>query len=26
MVRKLIVVWQIEDLGTARRSNLSCLV
>ncbi|KAL4862658.1 hypothetical protein BDV12DRAFT_190255 [Aspergillus spectabilis] len=26
MVRKLIVVRQMEDLGTARRSNLSCLV
>ena len=25
MVRKLIVVWQMEDLGTARRSNTSCL-
>ena len=25
MVRKLIVVWQMEDLGTARRSNPSCL-
>ncbi|KAL2838677.1 hypothetical protein BJX68DRAFT_210806 [Aspergillus pseudodeflectus] len=25
MVRKLIVVWQMEDLGTARCSNLSCL-
>jgi hypothetical protein len=24
MVRKLIVVWQMEDLGTARRSNPSC--
>jgi hypothetical protein len=23
MVRKLIVVWQMEDLGTARRSNAS---
>jgi hypothetical protein len=26
MVRKLIVVWQMEDLGTARRSNPSCLL
>jgi hypothetical protein len=25
MVRKLIVVWQMEDLGTARRSTASCL-
>jgi hypothetical protein len=25
MVRKLIVVWQMEDLGTARCSNPSCL-
>ncbi|KAL2835708.1 hypothetical protein BJX68DRAFT_260102 [Aspergillus pseudodeflectus] len=25
MVRKLIVVWQMEDLGTAHCSNLSCL-
>ena len=26
MVRKLIVVWQMEDLGTARRSNLLYLL
>ena len=26
IVRKLIVVWQIEDLGTARRSDASCLL
>jgi hypothetical protein len=25
MVRKLTVVWQMEDLGTARRSTASCL-